>query len=94
MRFCLPRTARSILISANALVLGIDPKVAAVGMTQGLKGGKLLVSNPTENLTENLTEGLAVSTRLAPRPKTPAGPPPAKPRTNRPRSPPRVVAAG
>ncbi len=103
VRFRLPQTSPSILISANALVPGIDPKVAAVAngkihyqplvlgrdfgstveVTQGLKGGELLVINPTEALTE----GLAVATRLAPKPKTPPGPPPAQPRANDPDAP-------
>jgi membrane fusion protein (multidrug efflux system) len=103
VRFRLPQTSPSILISANALVPGIDPKVAAVEdgkihfqplvlgrdfgstveVTQGLKGGELLVINPTETLTE----GLAVNTRTAPKPKTPAGPAPAKPRANDPDAP-------
>ncbi|AMJ66246.1 efflux RND transporter periplasmic adaptor subunit [Hymenobacter sp. PAMC 26628] len=103
VRFYLPQTTPSIIISANALVPGIDSKVAMVRdgkihfqnlvlgrdfgtnleVTQGLKGGELLVLNPTENLTE----GLAVSARAAPKTPAPAGPPPAKPRPNDPDAP-------
>lgn len=52
-------------------------------VTQGLKGGELLVINPGENLTE----GLAVDTKKAPTPPKPAGPPPAPPRPNDPDAP-------
>ncbi len=103
VRFRLPQSAPSVLISANALVPGIDPKVAEVRdgkihflplvlgrdfgsnleVTQGLKGGELLVLNPVETLTE----GLAVETKTAPKTKAPAGPPPAKPRPNDPDAP-------
>ncbi|WP_151089017.1 efflux RND transporter periplasmic adaptor subunit [Hymenobacter baengnokdamensis] len=103
VRFRVPQTTPSVLISANALVPGIDSKVAMVQdgkihyqplvlgrdfgstleVTQGLKGGELLVINPTENLTE----GLEVATKAAPKPKAPAGPPPAKPRPNDPDAP-------
>ena len=103
VRFRLPQTSPSVLISANALVPGIDPKVAEVQkgkihyqplvlgrdfgstieVTQGLKGGELLVINPAETLTE----GLAVTTKAAPKPTKPPGPPPAKPRPNDPDAP-------
>lgn len=103
VRFRLPQTTPSILISANALVPGIDPKVAEVRdgkihflaltlgrdfgstleVTKGLQGGEKLVINPDETLTE----GLAVDTKVAPKPKAPAGPPPAKPRPNDPDAP-------
>ncbi|QKG56945.1 efflux RND transporter periplasmic adaptor subunit [Hymenobacter sp. BRD128] len=103
VRFRLPQTSPSVLISANALVPGIDPKVAMVQdgkihfqpltlgrdfgstieVTNGLKGGEPLVINPAETLTE----GLAVATKVAPKPKTPPGPPPAKPRPNDPDAP-------
>ncbi len=52
-------------------------------VTQGLKGGEMLVINPGENLSE----GLAVDTKAAEAPKKPAGPPPAKPRPNDPDAP-------
>jgi membrane fusion protein (multidrug efflux system) len=52
-------------------------------VSQGLKGGELLVINPGENLTE----GLEVGTKLAEAPKKPAGPPPATPRPNDPDAP-------
>jgi RND family efflux transporter MFP subunit len=104
VRFKLPQTAPSILISANALVpSGTEQKVAMVQdgkihyqnivvsrdfgsnleVTQGLKGGELLVINPGENLTE----GLEVDTKMAEAPKKPAGPPPAAPRPNDPDAP-------
>ncbi|MGI4875054.1 MAG: efflux RND transporter periplasmic adaptor subunit [Janthinobacterium lividum] len=103
VRFRLPQTTPSVLISANALVPGIDQKVAVVQdgkihyqpivegrdfgstleVTQGLKGGELLVINPAETLTE----GLAVNTRKAPAPVKPAGPPAPKPRPNDPDAP-------
>ena len=104
VRFKLPQTAPSILISANALVpSGTEQKVAMVQdgkihyqnivvsrdfgsnleVTQGLKGGEMLVINPGENLTE----GLEVDTKIAEAPKKPAGPPPTKPRPNDPDAP-------
>ena len=104
VRFDLPQTAPTVLISANALVpSGTEQKVVIVQdgkihfqpivvsrdfgsnleVTQGLKGGEMLVINPGENLTE----GLAVDTKLAEAPKKPAGPPPAKPRPNDPDAP-------
>jgi len=104
VRFKLPQTAPSILISANALVpSGTEQKVAMVQdgkihyqnivvsrdfgsnleVSQGLKGGELLVINPCENLTE----GLDVNTKMAEAPKKPAGPPPAAPRPNDPDAP-------
>ena len=103
VRFRLPQTSPSVLISANALVPGIDSKVAVVQdgkihfqnltlgrdfgstieVTKGLQGGEQLVINPAEDLTE----GLAVGTKVPPKPKTPAGPPPAKPRPNDPDAP-------
>ena len=103
VRFRLPQTSPSVLISANALVPGIDPKVAEVRkgkihyqplvlgrdfgstleVTQGLRGGELLVINPAETLTE----GLAVTTKAAPKPAKPTGPPPPKPRPNDPDAP-------
>ena len=103
VRFRLPQSTPSVLISANALVPGIDQKVAVVQngkihfqpvvggrdfgstveITQGLKGGELLVINPAETLTE----GLAVQTKKAAAPAKPAGPPPAKPRPNAPDAP-------
>ncbi|WP_201978326.1 efflux RND transporter periplasmic adaptor subunit [Hymenobacter rubidus] len=52
-------------------------------VSQGLKGGELLVLNPSENLTE----GQAVQTKAFVPPAKPAGPPPAKPRPNDPDAP-------
>jgi RND family efflux transporter MFP subunit len=104
VRFKLPQTAPTVLISANALVpSGTEQKVAMVQdgkihyqnivvsrdfganleVSQGLKGGEMLVINPGENLTE----GLEVGTKLAEAPKKPAGPPPAAPRPNDPDAP-------
>lgn len=104
VRFDLPQTAPSVLISANALVpSGTEQQVVVVQagkihfqpitvgrdfgsnleVTQGLKGGEMLVINPGENLTE----GLAVNTKAIEAPKPPAGPPPAKPRFNDPDAP-------
>ncbi|MGI4864885.1 MAG: efflux RND transporter periplasmic adaptor subunit [Janthinobacterium lividum] len=104
VRFDLPQTALTVIISANALVpSGTEQKVVMVQdgkihfqpitvsrdfgssleVTQGLKGGEMLVINPGENLTE----GLAVDTKVAEAPKKPAGPPPAKPRFNDPDAP-------
>jgi membrane fusion protein (multidrug efflux system) len=75
VRFKLPQTVPTILISANALVpSGTEQKVAMVQdgkihyqnivvsrdfganleVSQGLKGGEMLVINPGENLTEGL----------------------------------------
>ena len=56
---------------------------ANLEVTQGLKGGEMLVINPSEDLTE----GMAVDTRLATPPTKPAGPPPAAPRPNDPDAP-------
>jgi len=104
VRFDLPQTAPTVLISANALVPGgTEQQVVVVQdgkihfqpitvtrdfgsnleVSQGLKGGEMLVINPSEDLTE----GLAVDTKLAQAPKKPAGPPPAKPRFNDPDAP-------
>ncbi|MVN75245.1 efflux RND transporter periplasmic adaptor subunit [Hymenobacter sp. HMF4947] len=104
VRFDLPQTAPSVLISANALVpSGVEQKVVLVQdgkihfqpivvgrdfgsnleVTQGLKGGEMLVINPGENLTE----GLAVNSKQAEAPQKPAGPPPAAPRPNDPDAP-------
>ncbi|MFD1875020.1 efflux RND transporter periplasmic adaptor subunit [Hymenobacter bucti] len=104
VRFDLPQTVPTVLISANALVpSGTEQKVVMVQdgkihfqaivvgrdfgsnleVSQGLKGGELLVINPAENLIE----GLAVDTKMAEAPKKPAGPPPAAPRPNDPDAP-------
>lgn len=104
VRFDLPQTAPTVLISANALIpSGTEQKVVLVQagkvhfqpivvgrdfganleVTQGLKGGELLIINPGENLTE----GMAVDTKKAEAPKKPAGPPPAAPRPNDPDAP-------
>jgi RND family efflux transporter MFP subunit len=101
VRFKLPQTAPTILISANALVpsgteqMVQDGKIhyqnivvsrdfgANLEVSQGLKGGEMLVINPGENLTE----GLEVGTKLAEAPKKPAGPAPAAPRPNDPDAP-------
>lgn len=104
VRFDLPQTAPTVLISANALVpSGVEQKVvmvqngkihfqpivvgrdfgATLEVTQGLKGGEMLVINPGENLTE----GLAVDSKQAEAPKKPAGPAPAAPRPNDPDAP-------
>lgn len=82
VRFRVPRTAPSVLISANALVpSGLQPRVVVVRgqkvyyqpivpgrdfgdeveVTKGLKGGELLVINPSEALRD----GLAVEVRKA-----------------------------
>ncbi|MDQ2793541.1 MAG: efflux RND transporter periplasmic adaptor subunit [Bacteroidota bacterium] len=52
-------------------------------VSQGLKGGELLVLNPAETLTE----GEAVQTKAFVPPTRPAGPSPAKPRPNDPDAP-------
>ena len=52
-------------------------------VSQGLKGGELLVLNPAETLSE----GEAVQTKAFTPPAKPAGPPPAKPRPNDPDAP-------
>ena len=52
-------------------------------VSQGLKGGELLVLNPSELLSE----GLAVQTKAFAPPSKPAGPPSAKPRFNDPDAP-------
>ncbi|MDQ2770729.1 MAG: efflux RND transporter periplasmic adaptor subunit [Bacteroidota bacterium] len=52
-------------------------------VSQGLKGGELLVLNPAETLTE----GQAVQTKSFAPPPAPAGPPPARPRPNDPDAP-------
>ncbi len=52
-------------------------------VSQGLKGGELLVLNPSENLAE----GLAVQTKDFKAPAKPAGPPPAPARFNDPDAP-------
>ena len=52
-------------------------------VSQGLKGGELLVLNPAETLTE----GQVVQTSAFAPPAKPAGPPPAKPRPNDPDAP-------
>ncbi|RAK63953.1 efflux RND transporter periplasmic adaptor subunit [Hymenobacter edaphi] len=82
VRFRVPRTAPSVVISANALVpSGLEPRVVVVRnqkvyyqpivpgrdfgdeveVTKGLKGGELLVINPSETLRD----GLAVEVRQA-----------------------------
>ena len=103
VRFRLPQSTPSILISANALVPGIDPKVAEVRagkihflpLTLGRDFGSTLeVTQGLKggealviNPVETLTEGLAVATKAAPKPAKPAGPPLAKPRPNDPDAP-------
>ncbi|AMR26813.1 hypothetical protein A0257_06605 [Hymenobacter psoromatis] len=103
VRFRLPQSAPSVLISANALVPGIDPKVAEVrdgkihflpltlgrdfGSTIEVTKGLKGGEKVVINPAENLTEGLAVDTKAAPKPAKPAGPPPAKPRANDPDAP-------
>lgn len=104
VRFDLPQTAPTVLISANALIpSGTEQKVVLVQdgkihfqpivvgrdfganleVTQGLKGGEMLIINPGEDLTE----GMAVNTKQAEAPKKTAGPPPAAPRPNDPDAP-------
>ena len=103
VRFRLPQTAPSVLVSANTLVPGVESKVvvvkddklhfqpvvtgrdfgSTVEVTQGLKGGEMLVVNPAETLVE----GENVTTKAAPTAPKPAGPPPAKPRPNDPDAP-------
>jgi RND family efflux transporter MFP subunit len=56
---------------------------AQLEVSQGLKGGELLVMNPSEALTE----GLAVQTKAFIPPAKPAGPPPAPARFNDPDAP-------
>ncbi|MFD1470549.1 efflux RND transporter periplasmic adaptor subunit [Hymenobacter caeli] len=56
---------------------------AQLEVTQGLKGGELLVLNPLETLTE----GETVTTRPFKAPPKPPGPAPAKPRPNDPDAP-------
>jgi membrane fusion protein (multidrug efflux system) len=103
VRFRLPQSSPSVLISANALVPGIDSKVAMVrdgkihfaNLTLGRDFGSTIeVTKGLQggeqlviNPAETLTEGLAVDTKAAPKPKTPAGPPPAAPRPNDPDAP-------
>ncbi|GAA4504438.1 efflux RND transporter periplasmic adaptor subunit [Hymenobacter ginsengisoli] len=103
VRFRLPQTSPSVLISANALVPGIDPKVAVVQdgkihfqpLTLGRDFGSTIEVTKglrggellVINPAETLTEGLAVDTKAAPKPSKPAGPPPAKPRPNDPDAP-------
>ena len=104
VRFDLPQTTPTVLISANALIpSGTEQKVVVVQdgkvhfqpivvgrdfganleVTQGLRGGELLVINPGEDLIE----GLAVDTKKTEAPKKPAGPAPAAPRPNDPDAP-------
>ena len=52
-------------------------------VTQGLRGGELLILNPAETLAE----GETVQTKAFAPPAKPAGPPPAKPRPNDPDAP-------
>lgn len=103
VRFRLPQTSPSVLISANALVPGIDPKVAMVregkihyaNLTLGRDFGSTIEVTKglsggellVINPAETLTEGLAVDTKAPPKPTKPAGPPPAKPRPNDPDAP-------
>lgn len=103
VRFRLPQTLPSVLISANALVPGIDPKVAMVregkihfeNLTLGRDFGSTIEVTKglhggellVINPAETLTEGLAVDTKAPPKSTKPAGPPPAKPRPNDPDAP-------
>ena len=103
VRFRLPQSEPSVLISANALVPGTDPQVAVVQdgkihfqpLTLGRDfGATIEVTKGLQggellviNPAETLSEGLAVETKAAPKPKAPTGPPPAKPRANDPDAP-------
>jgi membrane fusion protein (multidrug efflux system) len=103
VRFRLPQTSPSVLISANALVPGIDSKVAMVregkihfeNLTLGRDFGSTIeVTKGLQggeqlviNPAEALTEGLAVDTKAPPKTNKPAGPPPAAPRPNDPDAP-------
>jgi membrane fusion protein (multidrug efflux system) len=103
VRFRLPQSAPSVLISANALLPGADPQVAVVQdgkihfqpLTLGRDFGSTIeVTKGLQggeqlviNPAETLSEGLAVEAKAAPKPKAPTGPPPAKPRANDPDAP-------
>lgn len=92
VRFRLPRTAPSIIVSANVLVPGIQPKVALVregkihyqtlvlgrdfGANIEVTQGLKSGEQLVLNPTENLTEGLAVTAKAAPKGSAPAGSPP------------------
>ena len=95
VRFRLPQTTPSILISANALVPGIDAKVVLVrdgkvhfqpvvtgrdfGSTVEVTQGLQGGEQLVINPAETLVEGTAVTAKTAPAAPKPAGPAPAKP---------------
>jgi len=101
--FRLPQTAPSILISANALVPGIEPKVVVVkddkvhyqpvtlgrdfGSTVEVTQGLQGGEPLVLNPSETLTEGMAVHAKAAPAAAKPTGPAPAKPGPNDPDAP-------
>ncbi len=103
VRFHLPQTTPSIIISANALVPGIDTKVVIIRdgkvhyqpVVIGRDfGANLEVTQGLKggellaiNPAETLTEGMAVTTRKAPPAPAPAGPPTPKPGPNDPDAP-------
>jgi len=103
VRFRIPQTTPSVLISANALMPGIESKVAMVregkvhfqplvlgrdfGSTIEVTQGLKGGEQLIINPAESLTEGLAVDTKAAPKPNKPAGPQPAAQRPNDPDAP-------
>ncbi|MGI4835160.1 MAG: efflux RND transporter periplasmic adaptor subunit [Janthinobacterium lividum] len=103
VRFRLPQTTPSILISANALVPGIETKVAMVRegkvhyqsvVTGRDFGSAVEVTQGLKggepliiNPAETLVEGTAVDTKAAPAAPKPTGPAPAKPNPNDPDAP-------
>ncbi|NML65087.1 efflux RND transporter periplasmic adaptor subunit [Hymenobacter sp. RP-2-7] len=103
VRFELPQTTPSILISANALVPGIEPKVVVVrdgkvhfqpivtgrdfGSTVEVTRGLRGGEQLVINPAETLAEGAAVTTKAAPAAPKPTGPTPTKPGPNDPDAP-------
>ena len=103
VQFHLPQTKPSIIISANALVPGIEQKVVVIQdgkvhyqpIVVGRDfGANLEVTQGLKggellaiNPAETLTEGLAVTTRKAPPAPAPPGPPAPKPSPNDPDAP-------
>ena len=103
VRFRLPQTTPSILISANALVPGIDAKVVMVkdgkvhyqpivtgrdfGSTIEVTQGLKGGEELIINPAETLAEGEEVTTKAAPTTPKTAGPPPAQPSPNDPDAP-------
>ena len=103
VRFRLPQTTPSILISANALVPGIETKVVVIkdnkvhyqpvvtgrdfGSTIEVTQGLKGGEALAINPAETLTENQEVTVKAAPTAPKPAGPPPAKPSPNDPDAP-------